>query len=60
MPKQSPKPTTSHIPGSGATRRLIGGHRFLTSAECTELRRKLIDVDAKLRQLTTAERNRRH
>jgi hypothetical protein len=52
--------TTSHAPGSGTTRRIIGGHRFPSSAECSELRRKLADVDAKLRQLTTAERNRQH
>jgi hypothetical protein len=33
---------------------------LLTSVQFADLRRKLADVEAKLRQLTAAERNRRH
>ena len=36
-----------------------GKRRFLTSAQFAEMRRKLADVDAKLRQLSAAERGRR-
>ena len=36
-----------------------GGRRFLTSAQYAEIRRKRADLDAKLRQMTTAERARR-
>ena len=38
---------------------LIGGPRFLTSVQRAELRRKLAEVEAKLRQLSAAERVRR-
>jgi hypothetical protein len=36
-----------------------GRRRFLTSAQCAEMRRKRADMDAKQRQMTAAERDRR-
>jgi hypothetical protein len=37
----------------------IGKRRLLTRSQFAEMRRKLADVDAKLRQLSAAERGRR-
>jgi hypothetical protein len=59
MATQSTKPPTARLSDSGATGHLIGGPRFLTSVQRAELRRKLADVDAKLRQMTWAEHERR-
>ena len=46
-------------PQLGRSPSLIGGPRILTSVHRAELRSKLADVEAKLRQMTAAERNRR-
>jgi hypothetical protein len=59
MARQSPKPPTARPNGWGVTGHINGGRRFLTSAQFAEVRRKLADVDAKLRQLSAAERVRR-
>ena len=59
MARQPPKPPTAYLSGWGATGNPDGKRRFLTSAQCAELRRKLADVDFKLRQLSAAERVRR-
>jgi hypothetical protein len=58
MGKRSPKPPTVRSNDWGATDHLYGGRRFLTSAQLAQMRRKLADVDAKLRQMTAAERQR--
>jgi hypothetical protein len=59
MVRQPPKPLTAHASDWGAT----GSHdtrpRILTGAQYAEKRRKRADLDAKLRQLTSAERDRR-
>jgi hypothetical protein len=59
MDRQSPKPPAIRLNGWGATGYINGGRRFLTSTQYAEMRRKLADVDAKLKQLTAAERERR-
>jgi hypothetical protein len=59
MARQSLKSPSAHLNASGATGHLIGGPRFLTSVQRAELRRKLAEMDAKLRQLSAAERVRR-
>jgi hypothetical protein len=43
----------------GATGYINGGRRFLTSAQYAETRRKRADLDAKLKQMTAVERDRR-
>jgi hypothetical protein len=58
MAKQSPKPPKADLPSWGATGQVIGKRRLLTSAQYAEIRRKLAELDAKLRQMTAAERNR--
>jgi hypothetical protein len=57
--KQSPKSPIAPVSEWGATGSSIGKRRLLTSAQFAEMRRKLADVDAKLRQLGAAERARR-
>jgi hypothetical protein len=57
--KQPPKPPAARLSDWGATGSSIGKRRLLTSAQFAEMRRKLADVDAKLRQMTAAERQRR-
>ena len=59
MAKQPPKPPSARPNDWGATGHLNGGRRFLTSAQYAEIRRKRADLEAKLWQLTTAERQRR-
>jgi hypothetical protein len=59
MDKQSPKPPAIRLNGWGATGYINGGRRFPTSAQYAEMRRKRADLDTKLSQLTTAERERR-
>jgi hypothetical protein len=59
MGKQSPKPPAARVFGWGATGSPDGKRRFLTSAECAEIRRKRADLNAKLWQTTAAERERR-
>jgi hypothetical protein len=56
---QSPKPPAIRLNGWGATGYINGGRRFLTSAQYAEMRRKRVDLDAKLWQMTAAERDRR-
>jgi hypothetical protein len=58
MAKQSPKQPAARLSDWGATGGSIGKRRLLTRAQYAELRRKLADVDAKLRQLGAAERGR--
>ncbi len=58
MAKQPPKPPTARVSGLGAMGAPVGWGRLLTDAQ--RLRsRKRADRDAKLRQLTVAERERR-
>jgi hypothetical protein len=57
--KKSPKPPPTRVSDRGATGSTIGKRRLLTRAQFAEMRRKLADVDAKLRQLSAAERGRR-
>lgn len=59
MATKLPKLPTGHVPSLGAALPFIGGPRLLTSVQRAELRSKLADVEAKLRQMTAAERNRR-
>jgi len=59
MAMQPPKPPTVRVSGWGATGSLNANQRLLTSAQRAEVRRKRADLDAKLRQLTVAERDRR-
>jgi hypothetical protein len=59
MARQSPKPPVARLSDWGATGSSIGKRRLLTSTQFAEMRRKLADVDAKLRQLSAAERGRR-
>ena len=59
MAKQSPKPPVARLSDSGATGGSIGKRRLLTRAQYAELRRKLADVDDKLRQLSAGEHGRR-
>ncbi len=61
MAKQSPKPVAAaRLNGWGATGRLDGSRRrFLTIAQLRGMRLQLSDLDAKLRQMTWAEHERR-
>ena len=59
MGAQSPKPPSTHISGWGATGSPDGRRRLLTSAQFTEMRRKRADLNAKVRQMKAAERERR-
>jgi hypothetical protein len=59
MAKQSPKPPAARLSDWGATGSSIGKRRLLTRAQYAELRRKPVDVDANLGQLSAAERGRR-
>jgi hypothetical protein len=59
MAKQPPKPPTSRLSVWGATGDPNSARRFVTSAQYAEIRRKRADVDAKLKQMTAAERERR-
>jgi hypothetical protein len=54
--KSQKSPTSSDL---GATDRSDGGRRFLIGAQFGEIRRKRADIDAKLRQMTEAEREKR-
>ena len=55
MAKQPPKPS-ARISGWGGTGYPNGSRPLLTSAQLRGMRRQLTDLDAKLRQMTTAER----
>jgi len=59
MARQPPKPPTARVSDWGATGCLGATRRFLTSAQNAEVRRKRADLDAKLRQMMVAERDRR-
>jgi hypothetical protein len=60
MARQSPKPPAAGRSSWGATGRLDGSsRRFLTTAQLRGMRLQLSDLDAKLRQMTSAERDRR-
>jgi hypothetical protein len=59
MPTQLPKPPIVRVSEWGATGYHGASRRLLTSAQQAEMRRKRADVDAKLRQMTMAERDRR-
>ena len=60
MTRQSPKPPAVRVSDWGATGHLDGiRRRFLITAQLQMMRRQLSDLDAKLRQLTTAEHERR-
>jgi hypothetical protein len=60
MARQLPKPPSAVITsGWGPTGNPNGQRRFLTSAQFAEIRRKRADLDAKLWQMTKAERERR-
>jgi hypothetical protein len=59
MARQSSKPTTARVSGWGATGSPDGSRPLLTSAQYVEIRRKRADLEAKLRQLTATERERR-
>jgi len=59
MAKQPTKPPTVRVSDWGATGYLGATCRFLTSAQQAEMRRKQADLNAKLRQLSMAERDRR-
>jgi len=50
MDRQSRKPPSARVSGWGATGNPDGKRRLLTSAQYAELRRKLADVEVKLRQ----------
>ncbi len=52
-----PKPT-ARLSGWGAGS-LAAKPRFMTSAQLRRMRRRLSDLDAKLRQMTAAERDER-
>ena len=59
MARQSPKPPAARLNGWGAMGHLNGGRRFLTGAQLRSIRLQLSDLDAKLRQMTAAKRDRR-
>jgi hypothetical protein len=59
MVRQTPKPPTARISGWGGTGYPNGSRPFLSSAQLRGMRRQLTDLDAKLRQMTAAERERR-
>ena len=56
MAKQPPKPPAARRSGWGETGQPLAGGRLLTSTELAETRRKLAEVDAKIREMTAAER----
>jgi hypothetical protein len=56
MAKQPPKPPAARLNGWGGTGQSLGGRRLLTSTQYAEIRRKLAEVDAKLREMTAADR----
>jgi len=58
MARKSTKPPAARVSDWGATGNSIGTRRLLTRSQFAEMRRKLADVDAKLRQLSAAERRR--
>jgi hypothetical protein len=58
MARQSPKPPTTRI-NSWGVGNLAAKSRLLTSAQFRGMRRQLSDLDAKLRQMTAAEHERR-
>ena len=58
MARQPPKPPTARISGWGGMG-YPDGSRRLTRAQLRGMRRQLTDLDAKLWQMTTAERERR-
>jgi len=53
------EPPPARVSSWGATGRSDGRRRFLTSAQFAERRRKLADLDAKLRQMAWAQHERR-
>jgi hypothetical protein len=60
MARQSPKPPAARLSGWGTTDRLDGSsRRFVTTAQLRGMRLQLSDLDAKLRQMTWAEHERR-
>jgi hypothetical protein len=59
MGRQPPKPPTARISGWGGTGYPNGSRPLLTGAQLRGMRRQLTDLDAKLRQMTAAERERR-
>jgi hypothetical protein len=59
MARQPPKTPAARVFGWGGTGSPNGSRAPLTSAQYAELRRKRADLDAKLRQMTAAERDRR-
>jgi hypothetical protein len=58
MARQPLKPPAARLSG-GATGRAEGERRFLSSPQFRGMRLELSDLDAKLQQMTTAERERR-
>jgi hypothetical protein len=54
MAKQPPKPPAARLNGWSETGQPLGGRRLLTSTELAETRRKLAEVDAKLREMAAA------
>jgi hypothetical protein len=59
MARQLPKPPAARLNGWSGTGHPYGGRRFLTGAQLRVMRLQLSDLDAKLRQMTSAERERR-
>jgi hypothetical protein len=60
MARHSPKPPAARLGSWGATGRLDGSsRRFLTTTQLRGMRLQLSDLDAKLRQMTWAEHERR-
>jgi hypothetical protein len=59
MARKSTKPPAARVSDWNATGNSTGKRRLLTRSQFAEMRRKLADVDAKLRQLSAAERGRR-
>jgi hypothetical protein len=55
--RPSRRPLT--LNASGASGHVNSGPHFLTRVQCAELRRKLAEVEAKLRKIASAERDRR-
>ena len=58
MARRPPKPAPI-VSGRGTAGNFNGRRRFLTSAQFAHVRRKRADLDAKLWQMTKAERERR-
>jgi hypothetical protein len=59
MARQPPKPPTVRVSDWGATGCLGSTRRFLTSAQQAQVRLKRTELDAKVRQMMAAERDRR-